>query len=171
MIYLAAIIALARAIVRLQAESGSLMSYGAVRGQGRAWRASAPKGRMHHRVTTQVAALNYLDHARAPPRADRQEPWIRLLADNDATFRPPKPTLAKRPRFNMFPPSRMILGGSDRRCVRSASFASARELVDDINAYLAECNANPQPPCDAKGEAILSKTSAVPTHLEKAEAA
>jgi hypothetical protein len=42
--------------------------------------------------------------------------------------------------------------------IRSGSFASVKELVDDINAYLNERNANPKP-CKwtAKGQAILEK--------------
>ena len=49
--------------------------------------------------------------------------------------------------------------------IRSGSFASVKELVDDINAYLTERNANPQPyKWTAKGEAILEK-SAAPARL------
>ena len=46
------------------------------------------------------------------------------------------------------------------------------ELVDDINAYLAERNANPQPyKWTAKGEAILEKIHRARAALDKAEAA
>jgi hypothetical protein len=56
--------------------------------------------------------------------------------------------------------------------IRSGSFASVQELVDDINAYLAERNANPQSyKWTAKGEAILEKISRARKALEKAEAA
>jgi hypothetical protein len=56
--------------------------------------------------------------------------------------------------------------------IRSGSFASVKELVDDINAYLAERNANPQPyKWTAKGEVILEKISRARAALGKAEAA
>ncbi len=56
--------------------------------------------------------------------------------------------------------------------IRSGSFASVKELVDDINAYLAERNANPQPyKWTAKGEAILEKISRARAALDRAEAA
>jgi hypothetical protein len=56
--------------------------------------------------------------------------------------------------------------------IRSGSFASVKELVDDINAYLAERNANPQPyKWTAKGEAILEKIHRARAALDKAEAA
>jgi hypothetical protein len=45
--------------------------------------------------------------------------------------------------------------------IRTGSFGSVKELVDDINAYLAERNANPRPyRWKAKGEAILEKSIA-----------
>jgi len=48
----------------------------------------------------------------------------------------------------------------------------AERLVDDINAYLAERNANPQPyKWTAKGEVILEKISRARAALDKAEAA
>jgi hypothetical protein len=47
-----------------------------------------------------------------------------------------------------------------------------KELVDDINAYLTERNANPQPyKWTAKGEAILKKISRARAALDKVEAA
>jgi hypothetical protein len=40
--------------------------------------------------------------------------------------------------------------------IRSGSFTSVKNLIDDINAYLAERNANPKPyKWVAKGEEIL----------------
>ena len=42
--------------------------------------------------------------------------------------------------------------------IRSGSFTSVAELVADMNAYLAERNANPKPyKWAAKGEEILAK--------------
>ena len=56
--------------------------------------------------------------------------------------------------------------------IRPGSFGSVKELVDDINAYLAERNANPKPyKWTAKGKAILEKISRARAALNKAEAA
>jgi hypothetical protein len=56
--------------------------------------------------------------------------------------------------------------------IRSGSFASVQELVEDINAYLDERNANPRPyKWKAKGEAILEKTHRARAALDKAQAA
>jgi len=94
---------------------------------------------------------------------------IHLIADNYATHKHPKVKawLAKRPRFKMHftPTSSSWLNLVERffrdlteDVIRSGSFASVQELVDDINAYLAERNANPRPyKWTAKGEAILEK--------------
>ncbi len=58
------------------------------------------------------------------------------------------------------------------RAIRSGSFASVQELVDDINAYLAERNANPRPyKWTAKGEAILEKIHRARAALVTADAA
>jgi hypothetical protein len=55
--------------------------------------------------------------------------------------------------------------------VRSGSFTSVKDLVDDINAYLAERNANPKPyRWTAKGEEIIEKIRRARVALEKAEA-
>ena len=99
---------------------------------------------------------------------DRETPKsleLHLIADNYATHKHPKVKawLAKRPRFNMHftPTSSSWLNLVERffadlteDVIRSGSFASVKELVDDINAYLTERNANPQPyKWTAKGEA------------------
>ena len=56
--------------------------------------------------------------------------------------------------------------------IRSGSFASVKELVDDVNAYLAERNDNPKPyKWKAKGEVILEKIHRARTALDKIEAA
>lgn len=90
---------------------------------------------------------------------DRETPKgldIHLIADNYATHEHPKVKawLARHPRFKMYftPTSSSWLNLVERffrdlteNAIRSGSFASVRELIDDINAYLAERNANPQP--------------------------
>jgi hypothetical protein len=56
--------------------------------------------------------------------------------------------------------------------IRTGSFASVNELVRDIEAYLAERNANPRPyKWKAEGAAILDKIKRARAALEKAEAA
>jgi hypothetical protein len=56
--------------------------------------------------------------------------------------------------------------------IRSGSFASVQERVDDINAYLAERNANPRPyKWTVKGEAILEKIHRARAALVNADAA
>ena len=56
--------------------------------------------------------------------------------------------------------------------IRTGSFASVNELVRDIEAYLAERNANPRPyKWKAEGVAILDKIKRARDALEKAEAA
>jgi hypothetical protein len=56
--------------------------------------------------------------------------------------------------------------------IRSGSFASVKELVDDINTYLAERNANPKPyKWTAQGAAILDKIHRARAVLDKVDAA
>jgi hypothetical protein len=56
--------------------------------------------------------------------------------------------------------------------IRAGSFASVKELVGDINAYLGERDANPKPyTWTAKGEAILDKIDRARAVLTKAQAA
>ena len=127
-----------------------------------------------HGTTTLFAALDYLEgklitrtetrhtHVewlRFLKQIDRETPKgldIHLIADNYATHKHPKVKawLAKHPRFKMHftPTSSSWLNPVERffrdlteDVIRSGSFASVQELVDDINAYLIERNANPQP--------------------------
>ena len=56
--------------------------------------------------------------------------------------------------------------------IRTGSFTSVNELVRDIEAYLAQCNANPRPyKWKAEGAAILEKIKRARAALEKAKAA
>ena len=53
-------------------------------------------------------------------------------------------------------------------CVRPGSFASVRQLVAEVEAYLAERNANPEPYCwNADGEEILAKVQRARKALER----
>ena len=55
--------------------------------------------------------------------------------------------------------------------IREGSFVSVRQLVKDIEAYLAERNLNPKPyRWRAEGEAILKKIQRARTALDRAEA-
>lgn len=154
-----------------------------------------------HGTTTLFAALDYLEGkliTRTETRHTHVE-WLRflkqieretpkgldihLIADNYATHKHPKVKtwLAQHPRFKMHftPTSSSWLNLVERffrdlteDVIRSGSFASVKELVDDINAYLNERNANPQPyKWTAKGEAILEKIHRARAALDKAEAA
>ena len=125
-----------------------------------------------------MVALLEADRARDAEGLD-----IHLIADNYATHKHPKVKawLAKRPRFKMHftPTSSSWLNLVERffrdlteDVIRSGSFASVQELVDDINAYLAERNANPRPyKWTAKGEAILEKIHRARAALVTADAA
>lgn len=103
---------------------------------------------------------------------DRETPKdlaVHLIADNYATHKHPevKAWLARHPRFTMHftPTSSSWLNLVERffadltaDVIRSGSFGSVTELVRDINAYLAERNANPKPyRWKAKGAEILEK--------------
>lgn len=154
-----------------------------------------------HGTTTLFAALDCLEGkliARTETRHTHVE-WLRflkqigretpkgldvhLVADNYATHKHPKVKawLAKHPRFKMHftPTSSSWLNLVERffrdltdDVIRAGSFASVKELVADINAYLAQRNANPHPyKWTAKGEAILEKIHRARTALEKVEAA
>ena len=154
-----------------------------------------------HGTTTLFAALDYLEGkliARTEARHTHVE-WLRflkqieretpkgldihLIADNYATHKHPrvKAWLTKRPRFKMHftPTSSSWLNLVERffrdlteDVIRSGSFASVQELVEDINAYLDERNANPRPyKWKAKGEPILEKIHRAPAALDKAHAA
>jgi transposase len=154
-----------------------------------------------HGTTTLFAALDYLEgklitrtesrhtHVewlRFLKQIDRETPKaldIHLIADNYATHKHPKVKawLAKHPRFKMHftPTSSSWLNLVERffrdlteDVIRSGSFASVMELVDDINAYLAERNENPKPyKWTAKGEAILEKVRRARAALESCAAA
>ena len=54
--------------------------------------------------------------------------------------------------------------------IRSGSFTSVKELVDDIDGYLAERNASPKPyKWTAKGEEILEKIRRARAALENVD--
>jgi len=117
---------------------------------------------------------------------DRETPKhldLHLIADNYATHKHPKVKewLEKHPRFKMHftPTSSSWLNLVERffadlteDVIRAGSFASVAELVADMQAYLADRNANPKPyKWAAKGEEILAKIRRARVALDKAAAA
>jgi transposase len=142
---------------------------------------------VRHGTITLFAALNYLEGriiARNEPRhthvewlrflkqIDRQTPKelaIHLVVDNYCTHKHQKVQawLARHPRFHMHftPTSSSWLNLVERffadltaDVVREGSFASVRELVGAIEAYLADHNRQPTAyRWHAKGEEILAK--------------
>jgi len=142
---------------------------------------------IRHGTITLFAALNYLDGkiiARIEKRHTHVE-WLRflkqlnretpkeldlhLIIDNYCTHKHKKVKewLSKHPRFHIHytPTSSSWLNLVERffadltnDVVREGSFTSVRQLVRDIETYLAERNLNPKPyKWKAKGEEILRK--------------
>ncbi len=140
-----------------------------------------------HGTITLFAALNYLEgklitrtelrHTdvewlRFLKQIDRETPKmlvIHVIADNYATHKHAKVTawLKKHPRFQMhFTPTgsswmnlvERFFADLTGDCIREGSFQSVRELIDAIEEYLADRNANPKRYVwRAKGEEILKK--------------
>jgi transposase len=137
-------------------------------------------------ITRTEASHTHADWLRFLKQIDRETPKtldLHLIADNYATHKHPKVKawLAKHPRFNMHftPTSSSWLNLVERffadltaDVIRSGSFTSVAELVADMNAYLAERNANPKPyKWAAKGEEILAKIQRARAALDTAVAA
>jgi len=117
---------------------------------------------------------------------DRETPKdvdLHLIVDNYATHKHAnvKAWLAKHPRFHLHftPTSSSWLNLVERffadltgDVIRAGSFASVKELVADIQAYLAQRNAAPSPyTWKAEGSAILEKIQRARAALARAEAA
>lgn len=140
-----------------------------------------------HGTITLFAALNYLNGkliARTEEHHTHVE-WLRflkqinretpkeldlhLIVDNYGTHKEANVVawLSKHPRFHVhFTPTssswlnmvERFFGEVTQDVIREGSFASVRELVDDIMSYLAERNLSPKPyTWKAKGEEILRK--------------
>lgn len=154
-----------------------------------------------HGTVTLFAALNALEGkliARTEERhthvewlrflkqIDRETPKdlaIHLIQDNYATHKHPKVKawLKRHPRFkpHFTPTSSSWMNLVERffadlteDVIRTGSFASVDELARDINAYLAQRNANPRPyKWKAEGAAILDKIKRARAALDKAQAA
>lgn len=140
-----------------------------------------------HGTITLFAALNYLDGkiiSRTEEKHTHVE-WLRflkqihretskeldlhLIIDNYGTHKEEsvKQWLSKHPRFHLhFTPTssswmnlvERFFGEITRECIRDGSFYNVRELVQDIEQYLAEWNLNPKKyRWKADGEKVLSK--------------
>lgn len=155
---------------------------------------------IRHGTITLFAALDYLDgrlitrtearhtHVewlRFLKQIDRETPEgqdIHLIVDNYCTHKHEKVKawLARRPRFHMhFTPTgsswlnlvERFFGELTQDVIREGSFTSVRELVKDIEAYLAQRNLDPKPyRWRADGEAILAKIHRARQALAHAEA-
>jgi transposase len=136
-------------------------------------------------ITRTEACHTHVEWLRFLKQIDRETPKhldLHLIADNYATHKHPKVKawLATHPRFRMHftPTSSSWLNLVERffadltgDVIRAGSFASVKALIDDINTYLSERNANPKPyTWTAKGEAILEKIHRARAALAKAEA-
>jgi transposase len=137
-------------------------------------------------ITRTETSHTHVEWLRFLKQIDRETPKhldLHLIADNYATHKHPKVKawLARHPRFKMHftPTSSSWLNLVERffadltaDVIRAGSFASINELVADINAYLAERNADPKPyTWKAKGEEILAKIRRARAALDKIEAA
>jgi transposase len=137
-------------------------------------------------ITRTESSHTHVEWLRFLKQIDRETPKdldLHLIADNYATHKHPKVKawLARRPRFTMhfIPTSSSWLNLVERffadltgDVIRAGSFASVRDLVHDIEAYLTERNANPKPyKWTAKGEAILEKIHRARAALNRAATA
>jgi transposase len=117
---------------------------------------------------------------------DRETPKdldLHLIVDNYATHKHAKVKawLAKHPRFHLHftPTSSSWLNLVERffadltgDVIRAGSFTSVKELVADIETYLAQRNADPRPyTWKAEGAAILEKIQRARAALNRAKAA
>ena len=123
-------------------------------------------------ITRTEACHTHVEWLRFLKQIDRETPrelGLHLIADNYATHKHPKVRawLEKRPRFTMHftPTSSSWLNMVERffadltgDVIRAGSFTSVRDLVRDMNAYLAQRNAAPKPYLwKASGAEILAK--------------
>jgi transposase len=150
-----------------------------------------------HGTITLFAALNYLDgkliartevvhtHVewlRFLRQIDRETPReldVHLIVDNYCTHKEEnvRRWLARHPRFHLhFTPTssswmnlvERFFGELSQDVIREGSFASVRELVADIETYIAERNLHPKPyRWKAKGEDILRKIQRAKEALER----
>jgi transposase len=122
-------------------------------------------------------SYTHVEWLRFLKQIDRDTPpdlELHLIADNYATHKHPKVRawLEKHPRFKVhFTPTssswlnlvERFFADLTRDVIRAGSFASVKELVHDIKAYLAARNANPRPyKWKAEGASALASPSTKP---------
>ncbi|MGH6801764.1 MAG: IS630 family transposase [Methyloceanibacter sp.] len=140
-------------------------------------------GKLISRTETSHTHVEWLRFLKQIDRETPRDLDLHLIADNYATHKHPKVKawLARHPRFKMHftPTSSSWLNLVERffadltgDVIRAGSFGSVNELVRDIEAYLAERNANPKPyTWKAEGAAILAKIKRARAVLDKSKAA
>jgi transposase len=144
---------------------------------------NALEGRLITRTEKHHTHVEWLRFLKQIDRETPQDLDIHLIQDNYATHKHAKVKewLTRHPRFKVHftPTSSSWMNLVERffadltaDVIRAGSFASIGELVRDIEAYLAERNANPKPyKWQAKGEVILEKIRRARAVLDKVQAA
>jgi transposase len=140
-------------------------------------------GKLIARTETGHTHVEWLRFLKQIDRETPRDLDLHLIADNYATHKHPKVRawLERHTRFKMHftPTSSSWLNLVERffadltgDVIRAGSFASVNELIRDIEAYLAERNANPKPYVwRAEGAEILAKIKRARAALDKADAA
>jgi len=144
---------------------------------------NALEGRLITRTEKRHTHVEWLRFLKQIDRETPKDLDIHLIQDNYATHKHAKVSawLKRHPRFKMhFTPTssswmnlvERFFADLDADVIRTGSFASVGELIRDIEAYLDDRNANPEPyKWRAKGEAILEKIHRARAALNKASAA
>ena len=144
---------------------------------------NALEGKLIARTEARHTHVEWLRFLKQIDRETPEDLDIHLIQDNYATHKHPKVKawLKRHPRFkcHFTPTSSSWMNLVERffadlteDVIRTGSFASAGELVRDIEAYLAGRNANPRPyRWKAEGAAILEKINRARAVLAKAQAA
>ena len=142
----------------------------------------ALEGKLIARVEERHTHIEWLKFLKQIDRETPKDLDIHLIQDNYATHKHPavKAWLAKHPRFHAHftPTSSSWLNLVERffadltgDVIRAGSFASVKELVADIEVYLAQRNADPKPyKWKAEGAAILKKIQRARAALAQVEA-
>jgi transposase len=144
---------------------------------------NALEGKLISRTEARHTHVEWLRFLKQIDRETPEDLDIHLIQDNYATHKHPKVKawLKRHPRFKChFTPTssswmnlvERFFADLTQDVIRAGSFASVGELVRDIEAYLAERNANPRPyEWKAEGAAILEKINRARAVLAKAQAA
>jgi len=139
------------------------------------------EGKLIHRVEQRHTHVEWLRFLKQIDRETPSELDIHLILDNYCTHKQKdvKAWLAKHPRFHLhFTPTgaswmnlvERFFADLTQDVLLNGSFSSVRELINDIEAYLAERNLNPKPyRWKAKGEEILRKIQRARATLEAQE--